>query len=70
MADLVAEALDAAFKAEIQHTYANTSRDHAAHGGPDKAAKVLLKRIKFLQDYHNIIINLLNNGDDDNGGPG
>ena len=70
MADLVAEALDAAFKAEIQHTYANTSRDHAAHGGPDKAAKVLLKRIKFLQTYHALIIDLLNGEDDDNGGPG
>jgi len=34
------------------------------------AAKVLLKRIKFLQDYHNIIIDLLNNSEDENGGPG
>ena len=70
MADLVSQALDEAFCAEIKHTYSVTSRDHAAHGGPDKAAKVLLKRIKFLQTYHALIIDLLNNGEDDDGGPG
>jgi hypothetical protein len=70
VADLVMDAINEAFCAEIRHTYSVTSRDHSAHGGPDKAAKVLLKRIKFLQDYHNIIIDLLNNGEDENGGPG
>ena len=69
VADLVMDAINEAFCAEIRHTYSVTSRDHSAHGGPDKAAKVLLKRIKFLQTYHALIIDLLNGEDDDDGGP-
>jgi len=67
MADLVMDAINEAFCAEIRHTYSITSRDHAAHGGLPGAAKVLLKRIKTLQDYHNVVIDMLNGENDDDG---
>ena len=60
MADLVMDALNEAFQAEIRHTYSITSRDYQHHGGLDGAAKVLLARIKLLQEYHNVVLDLLN----------
>ena len=69
VADLVMDAINEAFCAEIRHTYCTISREIPARGGYGKSAKLLLERIKTLQAYHSVIIDLLNNGDDDNGWP-
>ena len=61
--DLVLDALNKAFCAEIQHTYSVTSRDYDARGGHRASAEVLAKRINNLLIYHSHIVDMVNEMD-------